>query len=113
MINTFPVYDDFKWSGTPYKNVLSHHALRVQNLRKGFKTIMMMISDALFEPKGQDNLARNEWSKRLNLAQAIFSLGGWTTVRCWGRVNQFRYVTVVCVAALCYAGGDCDSRNRQ
>ena len=112
MINTFPVYEDFKWSGTPYKNVLSYHALRVQNLRKGFKTIMMMISDALFEPKGQDKLARNEWSKRLNLAQAIFSLGGWT-VGCWGRVNQFRYVTVVCVAALCYAGGNCDSLNRQ
>ena len=59
-----------------------------------------MISDALFEPKGKDKLARNEWSKRLNLAQAIFSLGGWTTVRCWGRVNQFRYVTVVCVAVV-------------
>ena len=96
----------------PYKNVLSYHALRVQNLQKGFKTIMMIISDALFEPKGQDKLARNEWSKRLNSAQAIFSLGGWT-VGCWGRVNQFRYVTVVCVAALCYAGGNCDSRNRQ
>ena len=109
MINTFPVYDDFKWSGTPYKNVLSYHAL---SLRKGFTTIMMMISDALFEPKGQDKLARNEWSKRLNLAQAIFSLGGWN-VGCWGRVNQFQYVTVVCVAALCYAGGNCDSRNRQ
>ena len=109
----FPGLWRFKWSGTLYKNVLSYRALRVQNLRKGFKTIMMMISDALFEPKGQDNLARNEWSKRLNLAQAIFSLGGWTTVRCWGRVNQFRYVTVVCVAALCCAGGDCDSRNRQ
>ena len=58
-----------------------------------------MISDALFEPKGQDKLARNEWSKRLNLAQAIFSLGGWT-VGCWGRVNQFRYVAVVCVAVV-------------
>ena len=73
-------------TGTLYKNVL---ALRVQNLRKRFKTIMTMISDVLFEPKGQDNLARNEWSKRLNLAQAIFSLGGWT-VSCWGGVNQFR-----------------------
>ena len=65
VINTFPVYDDFKWSGTLYKNVLSYRALRVQNLRKGCKTIMM-ISDALFEPNEvkkiwQETSGVNDW----------------------------------------------------